>query len=201
MVYRVLKGCSRILEAGEEGTRPGKHHQGPVARERPIAGRNWGGRVPAQRRREQPVNEVFAYMADFNNNPMWSPDIAEVSRTSSAPTIVRGTTWRQVVVAGSAGCRMTSPWTSTSRTACTASRADRLSPRLRGDLQVRFIGGGHESLRRRERTRQGVREALRRDDRADVPRGDHIERGEPAKGAGDEDLSYPSKTESEIPRR
>ena len=47
----------------------------------------------------KPVNEVFAYMADFHNNPKWSPDIAEVTKTSSAATIGMGTTWRQVVIA------------------------------------------------------------------------------------------------------
>ena len=46
----------------------------------------------------KPVNEVFEYMADFRNNPKWSPDIAEVTKTSSAPMIGMGTTWRQVVV-------------------------------------------------------------------------------------------------------
>lgn len=48
----------------------------------------------------KPVNEVFAYMANFQNNPKWSPDIAEVTRTSTAQTIGKGKTWRQVIVAG-----------------------------------------------------------------------------------------------------
>ena len=46
----------------------------------------------------KPVSQVFAYMVDFSNNPKWSPDIAEVTKTSSTPIGV-GTTWRQVVVA------------------------------------------------------------------------------------------------------
>jgi uncharacterized membrane protein len=46
----------------------------------------------------KPVNEVFAYMADFRNNPKWSPDIAEVTKVSLQPP-GKGTTWRQVVVA------------------------------------------------------------------------------------------------------
>jgi uncharacterized membrane protein len=46
----------------------------------------------------KPVNEVFAYMADFRNNPKWSPDIAEVAKVSPEPP-GKGTRWRQVVVA------------------------------------------------------------------------------------------------------
>ena len=46
----------------------------------------------------KPVNEVFAYMADFRHNPKWSPDIAEVTKVSPEPP-GKGTAWRQVVVA------------------------------------------------------------------------------------------------------
>jgi len=46
----------------------------------------------------KPLREVFAYLADFNNNTKWSPDIVEVAKTSPGPNGT-GSTWKQVISA------------------------------------------------------------------------------------------------------
>lgn len=44
---------------------------------------------------ERPVEDVFAYLADFENVPSWNYAIAETKKTSDGPVGV-GTTYRQV---------------------------------------------------------------------------------------------------------
>ena len=44
---------------------------------------------------ECPIEDVFAYLADFENVPSWSYAIAETEKTSDGPVGV-GTTYRQV---------------------------------------------------------------------------------------------------------
>jgi uncharacterized membrane protein len=43
----------------------------------------------------RPVEEVFAVVSNFENNPKWNPSSLEVKKTSAGP-IGRGTTWRSV---------------------------------------------------------------------------------------------------------
>ncbi|HEY4606304.1 MAG TPA: SRPBCC family protein, partial [Acidimicrobiia bacterium] len=44
---------------------------------------------------ERPIEDVFAYLADFENVPSWNYAIAETEKTSDGPVGV-GTTYRQV---------------------------------------------------------------------------------------------------------
>jgi carbon monoxide dehydrogenase subunit G len=44
---------------------------------------------------ERPIEDVFAYLADFENVPSWNYAIAETEKTSVGPVGV-GTTYRQV---------------------------------------------------------------------------------------------------------
>lgn len=44
---------------------------------------------------DRPIEEVFAYLADFNNIPRHDPWVEEIERTSSGPVGV-GATWRSV---------------------------------------------------------------------------------------------------------
>jgi uncharacterized protein YndB with AHSA1/START domain len=44
---------------------------------------------------ERPVEDVFAYLADFENIPAWNYAIAKTEKTSDGPVGI-GTTYRQV---------------------------------------------------------------------------------------------------------
>jgi uncharacterized membrane protein len=44
----------------------------------------------------RPVEEVFAVVSNFENNPKWNSSSIEVKKTSAGP-IGQGTTWRSVV--------------------------------------------------------------------------------------------------------
>jgi uncharacterized protein YndB with AHSA1/START domain len=44
---------------------------------------------------QRPVEEVFAFLADFENLPKWNDAIVETTKTSPGPVAV-GTTYRQI---------------------------------------------------------------------------------------------------------
>ncbi|HEU0291452.1 MAG TPA: SRPBCC family protein [Anaerolineales bacterium] len=43
----------------------------------------------------RPIEEVFAFLSNRENNPKWISEVTEVSKTSDAPVGV-GTTWREI---------------------------------------------------------------------------------------------------------